>query len=162
MKVHLLGRSSYSYLISRCLRRLGHESHFFHEPDIHPRISLGWDVGSFPDEEMSHITAMDFVGSSPFTPAGREILRRIGDCDILHCTGLSAYWAVLTGKPMVYHAFGGDLSVWLFKGDTPEERARRFMMQAIIRNASAYLGLRHAKSRVALFASLAAPATNSP
>lgn len=145
MRVHILGRSYYDYGYSFWLRRLGIESRFFHEIWLHPRLALAWEFPELSDEDLTYIHPVDFLGVSPLSGQGSEILRRISDCDVMMCSGLSGWWAYLSGVPYVYQQFGGDLHTWPYMDKTPEEVARARLMRQILRGASVLCGFKHLK-----------------
>jgi glycosyltransferase involved in cell wall biosynthesis len=145
MRVHVLGRSYYDYGYSLWLRRLGVESRFFHEVWLHPRLALAWEFTELSDEDLAYIHPVDFLGVSPLGGQGAEILRRISDCDVMMCTGLSGWWAYLSGVPYVYQQFGGDLHTWPYMDKTPEEIARARVIRQILAGASVLCGFRHLK-----------------
>ncbi len=157
MKINCLGNTPLLYLISKGIRNSGHSSTFFQETGLHPRMTLAWDQPEISDEDCTKIRTLDFLGSSPFSPAGQAILSEIQDCDFMVCMGLSAYWAVLSNRPFLYIPFGGDMSRWPFLKDNPTERARALYMNTILKEAGFILNGLHSKRHLKIMEQLGIP-----
>lgn len=145
MKIHIFGRHALTHNIAKAMRNEGHEVLYFEEPHVHPYLSMGWEYLEMEERDLPFVRRLDMINASPFGPEAGPILRLISDCDVILASGQTAYWAFLAGKPLVYYPFGGDISRWPFKWDTPEDRARAILMQAVLEHAAVTMNVLHTK-----------------
>ena len=115
MRVHFLGNVvNNHYVLVKAMRRHGIDARLFYPGD-----GLYQDQ---PEAEDPEVAASRPEWLRPYTRqfqlwqqrdrVSPELLREIGDCDILHAHGVEVVWAARTGKPFVWHPFGVDLAAW--------------------------------------------------
>lgn len=136
MRVHLYGNvCNNAYVIAKFLRRAGTDAHLFiergfawlpeHEdPELH---------GDYP--EWIHV-----VGDLRWRRYGifdGQIVRALRDCDIVHTFYYGPIWARETGRPYVFHTYGGDLTVLPFMTDSFHHRYLAFRQRHAIQDADA-------------------------
>ena len=115
MRVHFLANVvNNHYVLVKAMRRHGVDARLFYPGDglyqDRPE-SEDPDVGVSRPEWLRPY-ARQFQLWQQRDRVSPELLREIGECDILHAHGVEIVWAARTGKPFVWHPFGVDLSAW--------------------------------------------------
>jgi glycosyltransferase involved in cell wall biosynthesis len=111
MRVHFVGNvCNNHYVLAKFLRRIGVDAHLYYDPKE--------DIQNQPqaeDPEMSNlpnwlhpISSQRSRFQSPHHVTD-ALLMELGACDILHAHDLGVIWAAKTGRPFVWHPYGGDL-----------------------------------------------------
>ena len=125
-RVNLYGNvSNNAYMIARFLRGAGIDAHLFLERGFNflPEDDDPEVAGRYP--EWIHMTR----DLRPFRYGAldRWFVRRLADCDLVHTFYYGPIWATQTGRPSVFQAYGGDLTVFPFMTDRVDRRllARR-------------------------------------
>lgn len=115
-RVHFVGNvCNNHYVMAKGLRRIGVDARLFYLADAHPQ--------HFPeaeDPELANGPLPDWIVPVPRQwrmwqqrdRASPDLIAALGQCDILHVHDVGLIWASRTGKPYVWHPYGGDLAVW--------------------------------------------------
>lgn len=120
MKVNFVGNiCNNHYAICKGMRAHGIDAHLYYPKPYHPqhlpesedpileRERPDW-LHPFPHPR-NRLSSQLRVGVAP--------LDEIGRADIIHTHGAGVVWGVRTGRPVVWHPFGGDLRHWTRYGD---------------------------------------------
>jgi len=147
LKINFLNSDGYTFEISRFLHDYGHACLYYTDYINHPMLSPGWFCKSISDEDVTRMRRLDLSTTSPlaFDIKSKDILTKISASDVIHSMGLYGYWALLTKRPFVYQIFGGDVTRWPFLDDTPEDRARAYLIREILHKATIIWGGYHQK-----------------
>jgi glycosyltransferase involved in cell wall biosynthesis len=115
MRVHFLGNVvNNHYVLVKAMRRHGIDARLFYEGDgLKQNRPESEDPGVAVERpDWLRPFRRQFQPWQQRDRVSPELLREIGQCDILHAHGVELVWAARTGKPFVWHPFGVDLSAW--------------------------------------------------
>jgi glycosyltransferase involved in cell wall biosynthesis len=115
VRVHFVGNvANNHYVLAKAMRKHGIEARLFYDQD-----APATDLPEMDDPDV-RLQRPDWLRPYPRQfrlwqqrdRVALGLLREIADCDILHAHGVELIWAARTGKPFVFHPYGGDFSAW--------------------------------------------------
>ena len=115
MRVHFVGNvCNNHYVLAKAMRRHGIDARLFYD--------LDGPVQDLPEMEDPDIADRwpDWLKPyrrqfKPWQQRDRvapDLLKEIAEGDILHAHGVELIWVARTGKPFIYHPYGGDFAAW--------------------------------------------------
>lgn len=126
LRINLYGNvSNNAYMIARFLRAAGIDAHLF--------LERGFQFLPEDDDPELHGCYPEWIHLTPdlrpfrYGVLDRWFVRRLAECDLVHTFYYGPIWATQTGRPSVFQAYGGDLTVFPFMTDRLDRRllARR-------------------------------------
>lgn len=114
MRIHFLGNvGNTHFVLARGLREMGIDARLYFNNEG------GIDEPSFEDPSLSDRSLPDWIVRlprqyQPWQPrwhVAKDVLREIAQCDMIHAHGIGTIWAAMTGRPFIWHPFGGDLTM---------------------------------------------------
>lgn len=147
LRINFIGNYGPDYSYCRYMARAGHESLFYTDLKVHPRLSIAYYHKDIDDDDIFRIRIEDMLSTSHLNlnVHAQDILRKVSNCHALHVNGMYGIWGALSGKPYIYKPFGGDINHWPFLYDTELERLRAWYMRVILSKATILLGFLHQK-----------------
>ncbi len=142
MRVHFVENTcNANYVAVKHLRRAGVDAHLFYPCDEHFQkdpISEDAELArSLPD--WLHPYTREDLGSNPYLDISPELLKEMGDCDIIHAQDVGLVWAARTGRPYVWQPHGSDLYFKPFYGywrdRLPNSPAEVMLVPHLVRQA---------------------------
>jgi glycosyltransferase involved in cell wall biosynthesis len=115
VRVHFVGNGANNhYVLAKAMRRHGIDARLFYD-----QSAPTTDLPEMDDPEILR-ERPDWLRPYPRQfrlwqqrdRVAPDLLREIGNCDILHAHSVELIWAARTGKPFVFHPYGGDFSAW--------------------------------------------------
>ncbi len=142
MRIHVLGNIlNWGMAFGGLLRAAGHEVRVFvnrREPAFY---QPEWENPEWRPEEAPFVELVELEHWRSILPGARErdLLRRIGDCDLIQTFGEYALWAMWAGRPYVVLSYGCDLDALPFKFWGPKSLALALLLRRSYSRASAFV-----------------------
>lgn len=114
MRVNLIGNlGNTNYVLAKGLRGLGVDARLYYQDNGFHSLPQA-DDPELADAALPHwLVPVERQRSSPFQQSDYvrpELLRELGQCDLLHANGPGLIWASRTGRPFVWQPYGSDLT----------------------------------------------------
>ncbi|MBN1586508.1 MAG: glycosyltransferase family 4 protein [Candidatus Omnitrophica bacterium] len=132
-KINIYGNvCNNAYSLAKGLRAGGLDARLILEADClwRPEQEDPELEGAYPD----WIRKVPSLRLKRFGLGDRSFVKTLGDCDLVHTFYYGPIWARKTGRPSVFHTYGGDLNVFPFMKDNPVRRYLAFRQRQGLRD----------------------------
>ena len=140
MKINVVGDVlTMPYTLAKYLRKKNVDVTLFMDSSlIDESYSPSWE-----DEDLNEIGLPDWIKTKDVkifqcflrNEKGREFLKRLANCDLIHALGESCIWASFTGKPYIFQSYGFDLDYMPFNKSSLKSRILAWLQRRGIKKA---------------------------
>jgi len=142
VKIHVFGNVlNWGVIFGSLLQRAGHDVTVFVGRNERDSYQPAWEIQEVGSRELSYVQYVDINLRQLLTGGrqARDLLRRLGDCDVIQTFGEYAVWAMFTGRPYVVLSYGWDLAVLPFATGGVKAWTLRLLARRAFRRASRFV-----------------------